>query len=437
MTAGFRRALRGLVLVGMCLLSEFFASTPQISAQRLPLKSYTVAEGLPNNVINKIVRDSRGFLWFCTGEGLSRFDGYSFTNYGADQGLPHTTVNDFLETRTGELWIATNGGLVLFNPKGEPAPRIVSANENTRPAAMFAVVIPEDQDRAARAANVLLEDHGGTIWCGTMEHLYRLERSSDRFKLVPVDLGTKEVFVLDLLEDRNGSLWIGSFTGLFRRRPEGRIDHYSKRDGLPDEVIHDLLEDHEGRLWAATRVGGFFRFTGDDKPNSPFVAEVYDQKHGLPTNWIFQLFETSDREFWLATNVGLIKFSTKDQKEGERFRIYTPRNGLTFREITALNEDMSGNLWLGTNVTGAMKLERHGFLTYDEQDGIATVNAIFGDQAGGVCFRAFILDQNHGAVGADKLEQSKFHQKLGRYENHNFHWFMPASLQNTGWVFKQ
>src|SRR5882672_12417830 len=129
MTAGLRRALRGLVLVGTCLLAEFFAGTPQISAQRLPLKSYTVAEGLPNNVINKIVRDSRGFLWFCTGEGLSRFDGYSFTNYGVDQGLPHTTVNDFLETRNGELWVATNGGLARFNPKGEPTARVVFAND--------------------------------------------------------------------------------------------------------------------------------------------------------------------------------------------------------------------------------------------------------------------------------------------------------------------
>src|SRR5260370_24147868 len=103
MTAGLRRALRGLVLVGTCLLAEFFASTPQISAQRLPLKSYTVAEGLPNNVINKIVRDSRGFLWFCTCEVLSRFGGYSFSNYGVDQALRRAVVNNFLETHKCEL----------------------------------------------------------------------------------------------------------------------------------------------------------------------------------------------------------------------------------------------------------------------------------------------------------------------------------------------
>jgi ligand-binding sensor domain-containing protein len=41
---------------------------------QLPVKIYTTADGLSNNRINKIVRDSRGFLWFCTQEGLSRFD---------------------------------------------------------------------------------------------------------------------------------------------------------------------------------------------------------------------------------------------------------------------------------------------------------------------------------------------------------------------------
>src|SRR5207253_8873961 len=87
-------------------------------AERLPLKAYTTADGLPNNEINKIVRDSRGFLWFCTAEGLSRFDGYTFTNFGTEQGPPHGNVTDFLETRNGEYWIATYGGVVRVNPKG-------------------------------------------------------------------------------------------------------------------------------------------------------------------------------------------------------------------------------------------------------------------------------------------------------------------------------
>src|SRR5213594_2522071 len=90
-------------------------------AERLPLKAYTIADGLAHNEINRIVRDSRGFLWFCTREGLSRFDGYTFTNFGPQQGLPHANVTDLLETHGGEYWVATNGGMVRFDPRGAPS----------------------------------------------------------------------------------------------------------------------------------------------------------------------------------------------------------------------------------------------------------------------------------------------------------------------------
>src|SRR5438105_10027430 len=233
MGVGVRRRLR-LFFLAVCCAGFCLSGSQRALGERLPLKPYTVADGLPNNVINKIVRDSRSFLWFCTGEGLSRFDGYSFTNLGVDQGLPHAIVNDFLETRNGELWIATNAGLVLFNPKGEPAARVVYANDKAQPAPMFTVVVPEDDDRQARAVNVLYEDRGGTIWCGTMKHLYRLQRQDDRFRLRSVDMEMagghpKEIFVYDLLEDRSGSLWVAAADGLFRRQPDGRVGHYTKR----------------------------------------------------------------------------------------------------------------------------------------------------------------------------------------------------------------
>jgi ligand-binding sensor domain-containing protein len=146
-----------------------------------------------------------------------------------------------------------------------------------------------------------------------MKHLYRLQRYDNRFQLLSVDMGTadghpKEVFVYDLLEDRSGFLWVAAASGLFQRWPDGRIEHYTKRDGLPDDVIHDLLEDHQGRLWAGTRLGGFFRFVSDGTRKSPLVAEVYNKQKGLPSDWVFQLFETSDHRFWIATNVGLVAF---------------------------------------------------------------------------------------------------------------------------------
>ena len=80
---------------------------------------FTTAGGLAHNVVNRVVRDSLAFLWFCNREGLSRFDGYSFTKNGIQQGLPSAMVNDLFETREGVYWVATAGGWHQRNNKAE------------------------------------------------------------------------------------------------------------------------------------------------------------------------------------------------------------------------------------------------------------------------------------------------------------------------------
>lgn len=62
--------LRACVTFVMSLLAA------RLGGQQLPIRTYTASDGLPHNDIVAIVRDSHGFLWFCTPGGLSRFDGY-------------------------------------------------------------------------------------------------------------------------------------------------------------------------------------------------------------------------------------------------------------------------------------------------------------------------------------------------------------------------
>ena len=267
-------------------------------AERLPLKSYSVADGLAHNEINKIVRDSRGFLWFCTAGGLSRFDGYSFTNFGTDQGLGHANVSDILETRNGEYWVATNGGLFRFNPKG-------TAGLKTE-AAMFSRVATDTQEDAAIPINVLLEDHNGGIWCGTRQGLFHLTQTLAGVRLHSVDIGIPHEYVLqrfvaDLLEDKYGSLWIATPSGLYRRWPDGSAARYTKRDGLPNDFLSDLYVDHKGNFWVGSLLGGFFNLLTDDSDKAPVVGAHYSFDKGLPTNWIFNLSETSDHRFWIGT----------------------------------------------------------------------------------------------------------------------------------------
>ena len=77
--------------------SLLLACADTASAERLPIKAYTVENGLAHNRVKRIVQDSHAFLWFCTAAGFSCFDGYQFTNYTPENGLPSLSINDLVE----------------------------------------------------------------------------------------------------------------------------------------------------------------------------------------------------------------------------------------------------------------------------------------------------------------------------------------------------
>src|ERR1043165_5431893 len=74
-------------------------------AEHLPVKIYTSADGLGSSFVDYLIRDSRGFMWFCTRDGLSRFDGSRFVTYqiGAKNSPPG--IESIFETRNGMYWI--------------------------------------------------------------------------------------------------------------------------------------------------------------------------------------------------------------------------------------------------------------------------------------------------------------------------------------------
>jgi ligand-binding sensor domain-containing protein/two-component sensor histidine kinase len=361
----------------------FLAASNPAAAERLPLKIYTTADGLAHNNVQRIVRDSRGFLWFCTFEGLSRFDGYGFTNYGVEHGLPSQVINDLLETREGDYWVATGGGLCRFNPKGIPDRRTtIAEQEGAAPEAMFTVYFP-GEDAASREVTSLLQDRAGVIWCGTARGLYRAEQRGGRLVFEFIDLGLPghNPTVTSMIEDRRGTLWIASAWGIYRVLPEGSIEHYADRNGLPSSAIFSLLLDREGRIWAATW-GGLCRLVSDPDPGGTVVARAYSEKDGLPTQWIAQVLQTSDGTLWAASNRGLIHFIPTDDGRDFRLGVYTQPNGLNSNDVQALAEDLNGNLWLGMGNGGAARLARSGITAFGEADGIKDGRAIFEDRAG-------------------------------------------------------
>ncbi len=62
----------------LCGLAAWWVLLLPAHAERLPVKLYTSADGLGSTFVDYIMRDSRGFIWLCTRDGLSRFDGAQF-----------------------------------------------------------------------------------------------------------------------------------------------------------------------------------------------------------------------------------------------------------------------------------------------------------------------------------------------------------------------
>src|SRR5215469_12336649 len=89
-----------------------------LKAELLPVRTYTTADGLAADRVHCIVPDSRGFIWFCTPEGLSRFDGYHFVSYGVKEGLVGAAISAVVETHGGEYFVGTARGISRINPSG-------------------------------------------------------------------------------------------------------------------------------------------------------------------------------------------------------------------------------------------------------------------------------------------------------------------------------
>lgn len=402
-------ALRWLVCLAILTISATAA------AERLPIRTYTVADGLAHNIVNRIVRDERGFLWFCTAEGLSLFDGYRFTNYDTTDGLPHQHVADVLATREGVRWIATYGGLVRFNPHG--------TRGGAGAGRLFTVVTPATEDRRRRAMTRLIQLRDETILAGTMDGVVQVRRTGSEDTLVPVDfaIDPPPAGVEALHEDRFGTLWIGADNGLYRRWPDGRVVRYTKRDGFPDDYIHDLHEDRDGRLWVATRLGGFFALAIDAQPAAAVVQHLHNSANGF-VDWIFDLSETSDGRFFAATNHGVLEFPSTRDTASAHAQLHLTDSGLAYHEVTSVAEDRDQNVWLGS-INGGMKIARGGFRTFDRQDGVHLVNSLFAAAGGELSAFGYVAARGREAHVA----------RVGQFDGRRFTWLSPRLPGPPSW----
>ncbi|MFQ6081883.1 MAG: two-component regulator propeller domain-containing protein [Candidatus Aminicenantia bacterium] len=320
-------------------------------SQIFSFKSYNNADGLIQTQVFSIFQDSKGYLWFGTRSGISRYNGSEFFNLSKSDGLVGDFVLDFLEDKNNNIWIATYEGLCYLQGKN-----IVHFNLKT----FF----------DSQIINTVFSDKEGNIWVGTSEGLAIID--PDTQEIIKVEKGILKEGVTSIFQTSNGKLFIASSHRLFRTEglalnleeilsldyqirviiadeqeriflatnhgliefSDGSVKLITEKEGLPSNDVHTIMIDSRGRLWVGTPNGlakidktGIFTFT---------------KENGLPNLIIHSLFEDREKNIWIGTDYGVAKLPS------ERFRIFSSENGLKADIVWSIYQDSRKRLWVGT-----------------------------------------------------------------------------------------
>src|SRR5215510_3107687 len=296
-------------LVSLIIVVSLALTVADARAEQLPVKAYTLENGLAHNRVKRIVQDSRGFLWFCTADGLSRFDGNQFTNYQAEDGLPAPSINDVVEAGGGSYWIATNSdGVFRFDSRAAVEP-------SGRGGAMSRFVpFRVGDEPVTNRVNVLYRDGDGTLWAGTDGGLFALKtRQGDTaFRAIALGIPSHpdiQVPIWAIARDNTGSLWIATKYGLVRHRSDGRMEHVQVDPSPVDDNVPALIAARDGRIWIGYRSGLIAFDPGAVSTRLPANARRYTTKDGLDSDIVIAMHQSADGRIWVKTfGPGLSEF---------------------------------------------------------------------------------------------------------------------------------
>ena len=87
--------------------------------EEIKFKHLSIRDGLSRSWVKCIYQDKHGFLWFGTGDGINRYDGYNFKVYKHNtknkNSLNNNNINIIYEDKKENLWVGTQEGLNLYN----------------------------------------------------------------------------------------------------------------------------------------------------------------------------------------------------------------------------------------------------------------------------------------------------------------------------------
>jgi signal transduction histidine kinase/ligand-binding sensor domain-containing protein/DNA-binding response OmpR family regulator len=435
--------LMNLLYAGICF--ALCCIPVDSSAQQMLFGNYSTAQGLPSSMVLSISQDDKGYMWFGTRNGLSRFDGYQFKNFQFRKNEPGSIGNNFIHCirkhDSTHFWIGTENGVYILDLENENFTEL----ESTKGETVFDILI----------------DNKGLIWMTTRSNgLYQYNpanNSFSKFNVAHTGSSISSNKVSDLIQDDDGNIWIGTFdNGIDIFDPAKKtFSNISKGEsGLTSDNVITLYKGLNGVIWVGTLNGGLFKWQKDQKKfknyksGAPFairdnivraiyqtspdklyvgtekglnVLDIKTDKFVAHTNRIDDPFTISDNAvysifldkagtMWIGTWFGGVSFF---HEGGSPFELYYPgkeENALHGRAVSCFLEDTPGKFWVGTEDGGLYYFDSYKktFLQYPfspGQDNLSyhNVHSLLKDKHGNIWIGLFaggvnILDPKTGKI---------------------------------------
>lgn len=354
-------SLRCYFILLLLVLYHSSSYTQPLSSGSLRFEQLTAKDGLISSPVRNIYQDKTGYIWFCTHDGLQRFDGKFFktfyTNPNDTNSLSSDATTDIKQDKWGRYWIlmGDNGGLCIYDPSNETYRRFnatTSKNFNENGDNLFNIQFTPDSNTA------LISGYNG---------FYKFDVSSLNYKRFTTDnSGLLHNWTEQILAVSNTLFLIITHVG-FQVFDAGKDIFYRDKDTPLFKKLFLFTTGNEPVTIAKGKGGKYWFSTWAEH------VYCYDSLHNVVTkieldasfkqrnmNKLIMSLAKDDREnFYLRTaDADVYYFNTENNKIEAHYNNDTSRISSYLAYSTgSLFYDRQKNLWAGSN-TGVNKFHR-------------------------------------------------------------------------------
>ena len=356
----------------------------------------TRQNGLPDQDVNRIYFDSKGYAWISTfGGGLVRYDGDSFIKYTAktDPAFINDFVNQCSEDGYGRLWIPTAGGMNILDLKSlalvdsfpgmsrawqrSHSPGDVNRDANgcmwfVSDDVLFRVSFADGGNRfqvdslqcevsnASLMSRIGDVEEDGSAWLTLGGRFYKVRHIAGKglslSGILPgVDIGEDNKATAYLRAGND--VWVGTLKGLYRANiATGKYTCFqhaeSDRRSLPNDEVTGLCLSPEGEVVVGT-LGGISIYNAADHSFDTYSSRPNEYGNALLPGEMVRSLVVRDSQVWVGLEAeGLAVIQRKPLQITNLSHIESMSAPIPSTPVRAMHIDSKGVLWLATTGYG-------------------------------------------------------------------------------------